>query len=65
MSPAWKQLRLPFPSPKETQTERCRRVLSGVPAGKVWTATKVFDYAQASATAKAAQTGRAATPLDK
>jgi len=44
-----KQQRLPFPKPTETQIERCRRVLSLLPAGAVVRASELrFDYEAAT-----------------
>ncbi len=42
------QQKLLFERPKETQQQRCQRVLAGAPKGKAQRASRLFDYREAS-----------------
>ncbi len=44
--PPTTQMLMQFQAPKETQVERCRRILAGNP--KVKRASKLFDYEKAT-----------------
>ncbi len=44
---------LPFPKPTESQIERCKRVLAGLPQGTVKPASELrFDYQSATKIAR-------------